>query len=185
MKNIIFSFICIIICGTIMGFTQAPDRTPKTYSIEQFLNTKAFDGGAFSQDEQRILYSSDESGVMNVYSMPVQGGQPTQLTHSTHHSIYLVDTLPHDDRFIFSQDGLGDELNHLYLQDVDGSVRDLTPYPGAKSEFAGWSQDKTHLYYLSNVRDPKYMDLYAMAISTWTSKLIYQNEQGFQCRRIR
>jgi hypothetical protein len=42
------------------------------YTIEQFLDTTAIFGGSFSPDEKTILFSSNESGIYNAYTMPVE-----------------------------------------------------------------------------------------------------------------
>jgi hypothetical protein len=57
-------------------------RTPR-YDARTFYDTVAIRGASFSHDGQRILVSSDATGVFNVYSQPVAGGAPVQLTKST------------------------------------------------------------------------------------------------------
>jgi dipeptidyl aminopeptidase/acylaminoacyl peptidase len=85
---------------------------------------------------------------------------------------------------LFSSDGNGDELDHIYMRALDGSVTDLTPFDGAKSDFYGWSDDKTKFYYGSNKRDPKYFDVYEMNIDDFSSNLFYQNNDGFDLNGI-
>lgn len=175
---------CLGVCLSIMGFSKTEPLRVKKYAIEQFLNTKRYLGGAFSFDEKKILFSSDESGVFNVYSIPVCGGNQTQLTHSTNHSFTLLSGFPADDRFLYASDGLGNELNHIFLRDLDGGVRDLTPWTHAKSEFYGWSKDQKSFFFLSNNRDPKFMDLYEMDIEAFQPKILYQNQGRLSFRAI-
>ncbi len=167
-----------------MGFSKATPLPVKKYAIEQFLNTKKYLGGAFSFNEEEILFSSDENGVFNVYSIPVCGGNQTQLTNSTNHSLTILSGFPTDDRFLYASDGLGNELNHIFLRDLDGTVRDLTPWANAKSEFYGWSKDRKSFFFLSNNRDPKFMDLHEMDIETFESKILYQNQDRLSFRAI-
>jgi Tol biopolymer transport system component len=49
-------------------------RPSKQYTIDQFLNTTSIAGASFSADESRILFSSNKTGIWNVYSIPVTGG---------------------------------------------------------------------------------------------------------------
>lgn len=149
------------------------------YTIEQFLETTCFRDGAFSYDENRILFSSDKNGIFNVYSISAQTNELKQLTFSTNRACYLITAFPKDNRFLYQSDELGNELSHIYLYSEDNTIRDLTPDPKAKSEFFKWSHDKTSFFYRSNSRDPHYFDLYEMDIDTFTPTLVYINETGF------
>lgn len=169
---------CSCLGLSVMGFFKTEPLPVKKYAIEQFLDTKKYSGGAFSFDEENILFSSDESGIFNVYSIPVSGGNQTQLTNSTNNSFILLSGFPADNRFLYASDGLGNELDHIFLQDLDGSIRDLTPWADAKSQFYGWSKDQKSFFFLSNSRDPKLMDLYEMDIETFQPKILYQNQDG-------
>ncbi|MFX8227177.1 hypothetical protein ABTL27_20235, partial [Acinetobacter baumannii] len=82
-------------------------------------------GASFSADESRILFHSNETGIFNVYAMPVAGGKPVQLTQSKTDSHYAVSFFPADDRVLYTRDQGGNELNHLYVRELDGSERDL------------------------------------------------------------
>ena len=119
---------------------SAAPRAPKEYTIEQFLDTVAIRGASFSADESRILFSSDRTGIWNVYSVPVAGGNWTPVTTSTTESTYAVSYFPNDDRMLFTRDQGGNELNHLYVL-KDGQERDLTPGEKLKAQFAGWTPD--------------------------------------------
>lgn len=160
-----------------MGFAKT-EAVPK-YTIEQFLDTKKYSGRAFSFDEERVLFSSDESGIFNVWSVPISGKNATQLTHSDNHAFIVLSGFPHDDRILFDSDGLGNELNHIFLRELDGSVRDLTPWPLAKAVFGGWNKDQKSFFFLSNQRDTKFMDLYEMDIESFQAKRIYENQDRF------
>src|SRR5882724_11805910 len=54
-------------------------REPRQYTIEQFMSTVRIGGSFFSSNEQSILFHSNKSGIFNVYSVPLTGGEPTQL----------------------------------------------------------------------------------------------------------
>ena len=41
----------------------------RQYTIEQFMNTKRIGGGAISHDDRLILYFSNESGIVNGYTV--------------------------------------------------------------------------------------------------------------------
>ncbi|WP_162428246.1 S9 family peptidase [Pontibacter pudoricolor] len=163
---------------------QTTETVAKTYTIEQFMNTIAIGGSDFSPDNSKVLYSSNQTGVYNAFEVPVTGGEPRQLTSSTDNSIFVISYFPKDERILYSSDKGGDEITHLYMRNPDGSSKDLTPEPKAKSTFAGWSHDQNSFFFLSNKRDARYFDLYEMDVKTLTPKLVMQNEQGFDVGAI-
>ncbi|HXR99253.1 MAG TPA: hypothetical protein VN724_01745, partial [Pyrinomonadaceae bacterium] len=60
------------------------------YTIEQFTGTRKVIGGAFSPDEKSIVFTTNASGVFNVYRMPVAGGPAEQLTGSLTDNVYAL-----------------------------------------------------------------------------------------------
>lgn len=149
------------------------------YTIEQFMNTTSIFGSSFSSDESKILFTSDESGIYNVYTIPINGGNPTQITHSDSTSKYATSFFPNDDRILFMSDKDGNELYHISLLNEDGSIQDLTPFENARSVFYGWSYDEKSFFYGSNKRNPSFMDVYEMDIESLTPELFYQNDEGY------
>ncbi len=180
MRNTLYSWSAIVFMAVILVSCQKSGvREAPVYTIEQFMNTTAITGSSFSYDGRRILFTSDKSGIFNGYTMPVKGGPATQVTHSDSNSIFTVSFFPGDDRILFMSDREGNEIWHIYMRDSDGSVRDLTPFPGARSTFFGWSHDLSSFYFLCNRRDPRALDLYKMAIDDFTPELIFQNDNRY------
>src|SRR6185295_5245517 len=58
-------------------------RVVKQYTIEQFMDTTRIGGASFSSDERQLLFHSNKTGIFNVYTAPVAGGEAKQLTTST------------------------------------------------------------------------------------------------------
>lgn len=150
------------------------------YSIEQFMDNESVRGGSFSYDNTKLLISSNKTGIYNVYTIPAQGGEMTAITKSDSTSYFAQAYFPKDNRMLLTADGNGDEINHLYVRELDGNIKDVTPEEGAKSNFYGWSKDDNHLYYGSNKRDPRYFDVYKMSTDDYSSKMIYQNNDGLE-----
>ncbi|MCP3141686.1 S9 family peptidase [Pyxidicoccus xibeiensis] len=163
---------------------RAATRPSKSYTIEQFMATTRLQGASFSPDEKRLLFSSNTTGIFNVFSIPVGGGKPTQLTRSTTDSTYAVSYFPRDERILFSRDQGGNELTHLYVRTPDGKEKDLTPGEKHRASFFGWSDDETAFYVLSNERDERYMDLYRYDAKTYARTLFYQNDQGLDVGNV-
>lgn len=157
---------------------QKAQKQPKRYTIEQFMATTSVNGASFSRDEKQVLFNSNSSGIFNAYVLPVGGGTPRALTSSTTDSTYAVGFFYNDDRILFTRDQGGNEQNHLYVRELDGAERDLTPGAKLKAAFAGWQPDGKAFYVSTNERDPKYFDLYRYDAQTYARTLVYQNETG-------
>ena len=160
--------------------TASPATRPtKSYTIDQFLSTTAISGASFSADGKKVLFSSDAGGIRNVQSIPVSGGAPAALTHSTTDTTTAVSYFPADDRFLFTRDKGGDELNHLYVQTASGEEKDLTPGEKLKAAFAKWTRDGGSFYVRSNERDPRFFDVYRYDTKTYARSLFYQDDVGY------
>lgn len=154
-------------------------RAVKQYTVEQFLNTTAIGGSSFSPDEKSILVSSNKSGIYNVYSIPVAGGDMKQLTQSTTESTFSIGYFPNDSRFMYTHDQGGNENNHIYVWQ-DGKEKDLTPGDKLKAQFLGWTQDGRAFYIATNERDAKFFDIYKMDAQSYERKLLYKDTEGYQ-----
>jgi len=165
---------------TLFVFTVSCKKTYTStkYSIEQFYQNNRIGGGAFSEDETKLLVSNDESGIFNVYEIDISSGGKTQKTFSGKESFFAIDYLPGANQILYSADKGGDELNHIYLMNEDGTTTDLTPGENEKASFAGWSKDKKSMYFTSNKRNPQFFDFYKMNIENWESEMLYQNDNG-------
>ena len=141
-------------------------------------------GGSFSSDEERLIYSSNESGIYNVYEVGISSGTITKLSSSELESFFVQSYVPASNDFIYTADKGGNEINHLYLQKRGGQTIDLTPGENEKSIFFKWSQDNAFLYYLSNKRDSKYFDLYKMDIGRQESRMVYENKDNLSLSSI-
>ena len=72
---------------------------PPKYDASTFFETTSLGGASISSDGSKILFSSDESGVFNVWSVSTQGGEAVQLTQSKTDARFAVAYFPNDDRF--------------------------------------------------------------------------------------
>ncbi len=167
--------------------TAAAVEIPK-YSAQVFFETTSYGlvgpaAHAFSTDGKSILISSDKSGVFNAWSLPVDGGAPQQMTSSEDNAVFAVSWFPADDRILYTYDGGGDELNHVIVREIDGTVSDLTPGDELKAGFLGWSDDGKSFYLTSTERDQKSFDVFRYSVSGYDRELVYENP-GFQVSDI-
>lgn len=156
---------------------SAQSDAVRTYTIEQFLNTRKVFGSAFSPDELKIMYSSNETGIINAFEIDIEGiGKPKQLTFSKENAVYAISYFPRDERILFKSDRGGNEITNLFVKEKNGMLRNITPDSTAKSEFLAWAADRNSFFYISNRRDKKFFDLYEMSIADFSERMIYRNE---------
>ncbi len=172
--------IAVAVCVNGAAIAQEKSaRDVKRYTIDQFLKTVNYRGSSFSPDYTKILVSTDKSGVYNAYAISLADGKMTQLTDSETESIFAMGYFPDDERFLYTSDQGGNELNHVYVRNLDGSSKDLTPGDKLKAQFFGWSQDDKKFYIGTNERDQRYFDAYEYDAESLERELIFQNDDGY------
>lgn len=154
-------------------------RTPKQYNIEQFMKTVTVGSAGISHDNASVLFTSDQTGVPNVFVVPLSGGEPVALTQSKD-STYAVSWFPSDKRYLYTRDNGGNELFHLFVGDEKGDAKDITPGEGHRAAFYGWSKDKRYLYAGTNERDKSFFDVYRYAVADLSREMWFRNPGGFQ-----
>ncbi len=155
-------------------------RVPAQYTIEQFMGSTSYRGASFSPDMSNILVSHNGTGVFNAYAIPVGGGEPVPLTTSETDAIVTLSYFPEDERFLYTADQGGNELNHIYVRSPDGSTEDLTPGEELKAQFAGWNDDRSGFYVGTNERDARYFDVYLYRVADdYPREMIYENTVGY------
>jgi dipeptidyl aminopeptidase/acylaminoacyl peptidase len=177
--------ICVAIPLSAATQSEKKKRPSKLYTIEQFMETVTVRGASFSPDEKEILFSSNEKdGIFNAYTVTVAGGPAKALTTSKTDTTYAVSFFPGDRRILYTRDESGNEENHLYVRELDGSERDLTPGKDLKASFAGWSRDEKSFYVATNERDPKFFDLYEYDAKSYERSMLFKNEVGYEVAAI-
>jgi len=175
---LIISILLVISCKKEPKEIKTAQREIGDYTIAQFMDNEAIGGGSFSADNDKLLVSSNRTGIYNVYTVPVKGGEMKAITKSDSTSYFAQSFFPNDNRMLIRADGNGDEISHLYVLKEGEDLKDITPEEGAKANFYGWSEDEQYLYFGSNKRDPRFFDVYKMSIDGYNSEMIYQNNDG-------
>lgn len=170
-------FVACAVWLAAIGRTVAEEG--KTYSAKDFFETVTMGGASFSADESKILIYTDETGTFNVYAQPVGGGAREQLTDSDSNATLGVSYFPNDERFLYTADQGGNELNHLYVRLLDGNAKDLTPGENLKARFGGWQHDLSAFYVWTNERSSQAFDLYRYAVDSYDRKLLFENDGSF------
>jgi dipeptidyl aminopeptidase/acylaminoacyl peptidase len=179
----VLQILLLLFFGVAGAETPEKSRQVKQYTIEQFLTTTSISGSSFSPDDSQILFTSNKSGIRNLYSVPVTGGEAKTLTNFKD-TTYSISYFPKDNRVLYSQDKGGNEQYHIFVLNTDGTSKDLTPSEKARFDFVAWSHDGGSFFYRSNERDPKFFDVYRMDAKTYETKMIYENNEGLDVGAI-
>ena len=153
------------------------------YSIETLMSNNRSSGGYFSKDADKLIYSSDKSGIFNIYEVDLSTNEETQLTYSKEESFFVRGYSPSTGEVIYSADKGGNENSHIYIIREGNSI-DLTPGKNTKASYVGWTKDELGMYVISNSRDPRFFDLYKIDIVTLKSEMVFKNDSGYNLNSI-
>jgi len=153
------------------------------YSIETLMSNNRSSGGYFSKDADKLIYSSDKSGIFNIYEVDLSTNEESQLTDSKEESFFVEGYSPNTGEVIYSADKGGNENSHIYLIREGNSI-DLTPGENTKASYVGWTNDELGMYIISNSRDPRFFDLYKIDIVTLKSEMVFKNDSGYNLNSI-
>lgn len=133
---------------------------------------------AYSPDGGRLLITANPAGVFNVYELDLKSGGQKALTQSTTNAIFAISWFPDGQRYLYTFDEGGNELNHVYVGGGEGAPRDLTPGEKLKASFVGWVNGGAAFVLATNERDEKFFDLYRYDAGDFSRKLVFQNNLG-------
>ena len=179
MKN----FLKLITLSLITISCNGLQNNIEQYSIETLMSNNRSSGGYFSKDASKLIYSSDKSGIFNIYEVDLKTNEETQLTDSKEESFFSRGYSPTTGEVIYSADIGGNENSHIYII-RDGKSIDLTPGKNTKASFFGWTNDELEMYVISNYRDARFFDLYKLDIETLKSKMVFKNDRGYNLNSI-
>ncbi len=179
-KKIVVAGLAVILIGGVLFF-QGCGRKVKHYTLQQLLKVYTTYGASFSRDEKAIAFVTDATGVFNIWTVPVEGGEPKQLTFENENSIGGAWFSPNTDEIVYMQDVGGNELYHIYIMPASGGKAvDIIADPQVRAVFLGWSHDGNSFLYQTNSRDRRYMDVYSYDMKNRSSKMIFKNKKGLQ-----
>ena len=156
-----------------------PVFTPTQYTVADFYRNTGFVTASWSPDGSKILVSANPTGIWNAYAVPLAGGEMQALTSSTDDAILTVDYFPADERILYSSDQGGNELSHLYVREIDGTTKDVTPGDDHQANFLGWSGDDKSFFVAMNDRDPSFFDVHRITTDGYRTSLLFRNPGGF------
>ncbi len=150
-----------------------------SYSIKDFLHVKAAWAPSFSPDGSTVAFLSNDTGSGQLYTVPVKGGEPTQLTHYAD-AVTFARFSPTENKIIFGKSEGGNEQTQLLLLNLETQETiDITNQSVVKHDFGGWSPDGKSICFTSTERNGTDFDAYILNIETGEKRCIF--DQGGWC----
>ncbi|MFX1578449.1 MAG: S9 family peptidase [Promethearchaeota archaeon] len=152
--------------------------TPKTKS-EDFLAVESAGGPTWHPDGKRIAFTSNVTGVYQIYTCAIEKGKTLPRTQLTDEEDRCTDPIYlSDGTLVFTRDRGGDENFQIGLIDEDGSLHWITSDLGAKYRISIASD--SYLYYAANLTERARLDVYRWKIPLRENQpeLIYKPEKG-------
>jgi dipeptidyl aminopeptidase/acylaminoacyl peptidase len=134
-----------------------------------------------SPDGSLISYLAPLDGVLNVWIMPTDGGEPSPVTRSADRPIRQYGWAWNSEQVLYVQDRGGDENTNIYAVDViSGEETNLTPQEGARASILAAHRDRPdELLVLINDRDPRFQDVVRIDTRSGETERVVENTEGW------
>jgi len=148
---------------------------PSVYTASGLANMGRCAMPAFSPDGKTIAFVSTMSGTDQVWTIPVEGGWPTQIT-AMDDTVIGEEWSPTSEWISLLLEG-GDLNRPAYVVRSDGTgLKMISPGGGVSNTLCGWSPDGTHVLLSSNKRESKAFDSYFADPQTAKLTMVAKNE---------
>lgn len=122
------------------------------FSIPALYSTRQIGGSSWSPDGSQVAFVSNISGRNNIWTVPSNGGWPTQLTISDQRQASPAWS-PDSKWIAYMSDKNGNELWDIYLVSPhSGEVTNLTASPDSADEAPAWSPDSNLVAYMTKAK---------------------------------
>lgn len=138
-------------------------RTASAVGIEPFLRVRTATTPAWIATD-RLAFLEDATGVPQVWSVDLSGGEPEALTRFSDRVGSLLAS-PAGGSLVFGMDSGGDERHQLWLLHAEGTARAITAQPSVIHNLGAISPDGRRLAYASNARDDYFFDVWTVDLS--------------------
>lgn len=146
------------------------------YSVERYLSIRSAGEPSFSPDGKKIAFSTNITGVPQLWEVDANGGWPQQLVFAQERTTGAYYS-PKDNTIAFSMDLGGNERQQIWLVKNEGAETIcLTNDPKSIHTFGGWHPQGTKIAYVANRRDPAIFDVYIQDVCDGEPEMIYESD---------
>jgi len=131
-----------------------------------------------SPDGMSLAFLAPRDDVLNIWIAPTTSPQQSlPLTAERGSGIRDYGWLRSGEGLWFLKDDDGNENHHLNVVTLDGTCRDLTPWPRVQARVIGFSDAHPNEALIGiNRRDPRWHDVYRMNLRDGTHSLVQENQ---------
>jgi dipeptidyl aminopeptidase/acylaminoacyl peptidase len=172
-----FGALALLALSTLL-FTSATAEEPDLFAtapppdIDAFMQIGYAGNPEITRDGNTLFFTSNASGVNQVYRMDAGGGWPYQLSVFTE-GVNFVSLSPTGDYLVCGVARGGDENAQLWLMDArTGQTENLTHQPEARHGSPSWTPDGKALFYSSTEADGKNFYIYKFDLASRTKSLL-------------
>jgi len=146
--------------------------------IARYLLARGAGSTAMSPDGSMIAFRYTVTGSPQLWTLPISGGQPTQLTFGN--GITFFRWTPNSSGLVYGADNNGNEQESYFLIKTDGSrERELMPaVEGGFRSVGDFSADGSMLAFASTERNGLDFDIYLADAKTGESRRVYEGKFG-------
>lgn len=181
MKSLLIAALACVTAVSTAATAATDIKAPLIERQKLFGNpTKA--QGRLSPDGKWLSFTAPRDGVMNIWVAPINAPDKAKpLTDEKMRPIRSYFWAPDSQSILFLNDKGGDENFLLYGVNVTtGETKALTPFEKTRVMVVGVSsQIKDHILIALNNRDPKWHDVYSMALKDGALTKVLQNDGGY------
>jgi dipeptidyl aminopeptidase/acylaminoacyl peptidase len=125
-------------------------------------------------DGVEVLLRSDDTGSMQIYRLPLQDGEPTQLTFLDE-PVAAARYIPGSPDAVIAVDSGGDENYQLWRVGLHGGdMRELVVEPGVKHDLGDVSRDGRFLAFTSTRRNRIDFDVCVLDLADGSSRVVLE-----------
>ena len=152
--------------------------------ISRYLLASGASAPQLSPDGEQVIFRSSVTGVPQLWTLPVKGGAPSQLTFGN--GITFARWLPDSSGILYGADNNGNEQESYLLIDRDGAFeREVFPATdGGFRSLGDIAADNDTLFLASTERTGLHYDIYQGSVSSGEVELIFEGDYGNFARAL-
>ncbi|QKY71014.1 S9 family peptidase [Lentibacillus sp. CBA3610] len=146
-------------------------------TVEQFFRTYVITGFDVSADEERLVFSTNLDGNMNLWAMDLPATYPYLFAHQDE-SCSFVKFDPKSRYVLTGFDKDGDENHHIYAIPYDGGIPKpvVTGDPEEKFIFTDLSDDGERIYYITSEENSSFLNTRVRNLENDSDTLLHIGE---------
>ena len=168
-----FFLLAIVSCN--ISYSQDP-KDKLAEDVIAMAKIGSCTGPSFTSDGKSIIFTSNISGLPQIWKIPATGGWPVQLS-AFNDPVTDVSTSPKGDWIAFVLAPGGGLNAQIYVMKTDGTQRRLITKGGkTNNRFDTWSGDGKYVAFSSNTDNADALDCFLYDLEKQTTVLIAKNQ---------